>query len=202
MKKSIFLGYVHPPMIPHHFMECVFAQVNDGQFNYVVQPAGSGPLIANARNLLVEKFLEGKCDYFLSVDTDIEWQPHQVEDLMAHDKDITSGLYRSRGEKGQIFPVCLKLTEDGTYERPEWSEVEDLERLMPVASVGMGFLLIKRAVFEALGTSTLWPFAELLSPIGTYQGEDTTFSVRAKQKGFDCYLDAGVRVGHSKLALV
>jgi GT2 family glycosyltransferase len=182
-------------------MECVFAQINDGGFNYVVQPAGSGPLIAQARNLLVEKFLESACDYFLSVDTDIEWEPQQVYDLMAHDKDIVSGLYRSRGEKGVVWPVYLKYNE-GIYERPVWAEVEDATELMSVASVGMGFCLIKRKVFEELQTSTLWPFAEILSPIGTYQGEDTTFCDRAKAKGFECFLDPTVRVNHSKLLSV
>lgn len=196
---SVFIGYVHPPVIPHHFMECMFAQTTDRKYSLVIQPSASGPLIAQARNYLVEKFLESECEYFLSIDTDIEWFPEQVDMLMAHDKDIVSGLYRSRGEKGVIFPVYLKLLDDGTYVRPDWSEVEGVTELMPIASVGMGFCLIKREVLSTLGTTTLWPFAEILSPIGTYQGEDTTFSDRAKAAGFECYLDPNVKLVHTKL---
>jgi len=204
-RKSVFLGYVHPPMIPHHFMEALFAQVHEGgDFDWVVQPAASGPLIASARNGLVEKFLEGPCDYFLSVDTDIEWAPHQFQDLMAHDKPIVSGLYRSHAEKGVVVPVYLKWAKEGEeFEKPSWEEVEDATELMSVPGLGMGFRLIKREVFEALDTpSPLYPFAEMITPSGRYQGEDVTFCVRAQEKGFESYLDPSVRVGHCKLALV
>lgn len=201
-KLKLFLGYVHPEFVPHHFMECMFAQLKDGGFDTVVQPSGSGPLIAQARNLLVEKFLESSCDYFLSLDTDIEWQPHQVEELMAHDKDIVSGLYRSRGPKGEYFPVYLKLADDGFYDRAPWSDVEDATELMAVPGLGMGFCLIKRKVMEALGTAVLWPYAETVNDLGGYMGEDITFCFRAREKGFETFLDPTVRVGHSKFALL
>ncbi len=196
-RKSIFIGYVHPPMIPHYFMECLFAQTQDKRYDLVINPYGSGPNISSSRNLLVQKFLEGSCDYFLGIDTDIQWSPLQVDELMAHDKDIVSGLYHSHGEKGVVWPVFLKLMEDGSYERPTLDEVED--ELMEVAAVGMGFCLIKRKVFEELGASLLWPFAEIMGPTDHYQGEDVTFCARAREKGFGVYLDPNVKVPHSKL---
>lgn len=197
-KPSLFIGYVHPTMIPHHFMEAMFNQTQHKAYDLVVYPYASGPLISLGRNNLVKRFLEGPCEYFLSVDTDIEWAPSQVDVLMDHDKDIISGLYRSHGEKGVIWPVYLKEMDDGSFERPTWEEVEGVTELMQVAGVGMGFCLIKRKVFEELGADVLWPFAEIISPDGRYQGEDITFCTRAKTKGFQTYLDPNVLVMHTK----
>jgi len=70
---------------------------------------------------------------------------------------------------------------------------------MSVGAVGMGFCLIKRRVFEELGASNLWPFAEIMGVNGKYQGEDITFCARAREKGFEIYLDPNVKVMHTKL---
>jgi hypothetical protein len=197
-RKALFIGYVHPTMIPHRFMEALFATTQRKEYDLVVNPYASGPLIAQGRNYLVQKFLESPCDYFLSVDTDIEWHPEQIDDLMAHDKDIVSGLYRSHGEKGVVWPVYLKQMPDGTYDRATLDDVEDKTELMEVGAVGMGFCLIKRKVFEELEPSILFPFAETLHH-DRYQGEDVTFCWRAREKGFKVYLDPSVGVAHSKM---
>jgi GT2 family glycosyltransferase len=185
-------------MIPHHFMESLFATTQRKKYDLVVNPFGSGPNIASGRNYLVQRFLESPCDYFLSVDTDIVWHPEHIDDLMAHDKDVVSGLYHSWGEKGIVWPVYLKEASDGTYERATLDDVEGQTELMEVAAVGMGLCLIKRKVFEELGASLLWPFAETLAN-NRYQGEDVTFCTRAREKGFGIYLDPTVEVPHSKL---
>lgn len=199
MRTSLYIGYVHPMMIPHHFMECLFAQTQHKEYDLVINPYPSGPLISSGRNYLVEKFLATSCEYFLGVDTDIEWHPEQVGELMAHDKDIVSGLYRSHTDKGVIWPVFLKTMPDGGFERAELADVEDQTELMEVGAVGMGFCLIKRKVFEDLGCSLLWPFAEIMSATDRYQGEDITFCTRAREKGFGIYLDPNVKVVHTKL---
>jgi GT2 family glycosyltransferase len=198
-KPKLYIGYVHPPMIPHRFMECLFIQVLDTTYDTVVHPYGSGPMISQGRNYLVEKFLESPCDWFLGVDTDVEWFPEQVGQLMAHDKDIVSGLYRSHTDAGVIWPVYLKMGPNGFYEKPTLDDIEGKTELMTVEAVGMGFILVKRLVFEKLGTSLLWPFAEIMGENGRYQGEDVTFCERAKEKGFEVFLDPTISVRHTKL---
>jgi GT2 family glycosyltransferase len=196
-KPSVFLGYVHPDMIPHLFMEALGRQLRDAKIISTIAEEFSGPLIAQARNRLVKRFLETRCDYFLSVDSDIVWMPDDIHRLVADDKDIVSGLYISRNPLG-TFPVYMDLV-DGAYIKA----VSVPEGLTEIGAAGTGFCLIQRKVLMKLGVNQLWPYAEVLNPrTGASMTEDVTFSERAKAEGFELWLDPQVKVGHLKLQVM
>ena len=61
--------------------------------------------------------------------------------------------------------------------------------LVEVKANGMGWMLVKRGVFEKIDK----PF----DPEGL-RGEDITFQMKASEQGFRSYVDPSVVVGHEK----
>ena len=209
---KIMVAYVHPGMVHHIWVTSMFQQISNQNHVYIYNGCGSGPLIARARNKLAYDFYEQKdVDYLLFTDTDNAWQPDDVDKLIARDKPIVGALYRGVNETDQdnrVFHVCL-IEEDGVYVKPDWAYIDKWgarnKGLIKVAVVGMGFTLIRREVIDTLKVETeqLWPFAEIISPkTGQAAGEDTTFCERAKDAGFDSYIDSKVMVAHIKPQLV
>jgi GT2 family glycosyltransferase len=67
----------------------------------------------------------------------------------------------------------------------------------------MGLTLIRREVLEDLGADheKLWPFAETIVD-GRALGEDVTFCLRAKEKGYQTWLCGDARAGHAKTFII
>ena len=66
--------------------------------------------------------------------------------------------------------------------------------LIEVKGNGMGWMLVKKGVFEK--TEYPW-FGPIIMGLD-YCGEDVAFQVRAKDAGFDSYVDTSIIVGHEK----
>ena len=63
------------------------------------------------------------------------------------------------------------------------------EGLIQVRANGMGFMLVKKGIFESLEN----PF-----DMGMRKGEDIVFQTKALEKGFKSYVDPSIFVGHEK----
>lgn len=196
--KEILLGYCTGGMVEAEFMESVLGVVTEARHNIQVSYVYAGPLIARSRNTLAMKLMQSEKDYLLMVDTDIVFDKDHVDQLIARNKDIVSGLYYGLDRNTMdSFVIALRRQEDGS-----WPPIpkEDLSKgLQKVDAVGGGFVLIKRKVFEKLGVDVQrgWPFGEQIVDDRVF-GEDATFSYRAAQAGFDIWLDPECRVGHKK----
>jgi GT2 family glycosyltransferase len=173
--------------VSHRFIESVFNVISDARYSIALAPQLSGPLIARARNLVVERFLSSDAEFLWFVDTDIVFDTRVPRDLIAQHRPIVSAHYLGQNIDGTTFNVASVIEDD------ELKRVEELEGLTKVEAVGMGCCMIRRQVLETLGTGDLWPFAELPG-----LGEDVTFCMRAKDKGFDSYVYAPCKVGHVK----
>lgn len=66
-----------------------------------------------SRNKLVEEFLNSNCDELIFIDSDIGWDPQDLVNLVAIDKDIVGGAIPYRMGK-LAFPVAYYKAEDGT----------------------------------------------------------------------------------------
>jgi len=70
--------------------------------------------------------------------------------------------------------------------------------LLEVAYNGMGFMLVKRGVFESLDYPWFRPIEKQIGEMVDFTMEDVGFCLRAKENGFGVFIDPLVRVGHEK----
>ena len=171
-------------------------------------PQVGDALIERARGISATYFLrQTDADIHLSIDSDIVG--FTVEDTLklcelAEEYGIVGGAYVCRSAS-RTFPasyyeagVRVEHAFDHTPVRVKWCAT--------------GFLAVHRRVFEALAegltllhASQPWAFYNFYAPF-EYQDEDTgepillsedyAFCQRAKEAGFDCYIDPAVRLGH------
>jgi hypothetical protein len=174
------------------------------------------------RNELAREFLTLKADYLLSVDTDIEFYPPQVYQLVkdAVEKDcaILSGLYFSYlyhtpnpnstayQPSGKLLPVWFEGTHPGGS-IDVYRNFMKTEPIVKLDACGAGFCLIRRDVFEKMAEVPEWkaddwtwygrdPF--IWKGLPKRMGEDITFCVRAKRCGFQTWGHKGVILNHWK----
>jgi GT2 family glycosyltransferase len=194
---KILLGYVHPGHVRHEFMRSVLGTIRVADWSISIADIESGPLLSRARNRLCEVMLATDNDYLLSVDTDIGWTEKDLRVLLDLAKKgskyaIVGGHYLGFNDRIGLFSTASYELEDGRHKTLMGDQIK-ASGYEPVDSVGMGFTLIRREVFEKLGvdTMTLWPYAEAVIN-GQARGEDITFCIRAKEKGFQswCHFDA------------
>lgn len=126
-------------------------------------------------------------DYLFSVDSDITFKPDTLKKLLAHDRDIVSGLYIQR-KPGQHI---LELYKNGT--NVPYGDIKGLG-LVEVDSCGFGCVLVKSDVFRTIG----YPYFVYRSALDHKDtiSEDTYFCIRARSKGFAVYADTSILCDH------
>ena len=132
-------------------------------------------------------------DYIMWIDSDQVFEPNDFFKLLEHDKDIVSGLYLRKPQGDTLNDIPIEFAcfnEDG--KKLYTNEVNG--ELIKVWSNGMGWMLIKKGVFEKIEYPWFGPIIEGLG----FHGEDVSFQLRAKDVGFDSYVDTSIVVGHEK----
>ena len=146
-----------------------------------------------ARNTLVQNFLDSDSDYLLFLDSDIVFPANLLDVLLKHEKDVVSALYFARKK---ITPVC-RLYKDGNYVS---MPIEELPKktLFKVDASGLGCVLIKRKVIEALDKKKKdKPLFKVDYKSRTEsRGEDIYFFDLIRKEGFEVFVDTGLVVGH------
>lgn len=170
----------------------------------VIRIHASGSLLVAERNNLVTAFLESDCTHMFCIDNDLAWQPEAVLNMLMHDKDFMAGCYPARKKPGTFHFVGVE-NEDGSL------VLED--NLIKMKYVPAGFMMIKRCVLEGMKRH----FPELYyTPIdersdetpgvalfntelfeGHFYGEDYVFCRRARQAGYDIYVDPRYNFNHA-----
>ena len=159
-------------------------------------------IITMARNALVNEFLKTDAEELLFIDADVIVEPDDVMRLLAQstDRDILCGMYPRRAKDKNFF---LDLYRDDTdalvFDGP----------LMRVNRVGTGFMLIKRHVIERLiadhpewnvenrqGDGHVSAVFDFAIKDGKYVGEDYLFCDRAREAGFEAWIDVEICLPH------
>ena len=142
-------------------------------------------------------------DYIMWIDSDSVFQPQQFKTLLDQMEEnkkyhILAGLY---------------LLDDGRYATHYDPEISKKDAFITPADVkkglgtkpfkvlytGMGFMLVRRGVFETLTYPWFMPMSNVNSKGAKILiGDDAGFCVRAKQAGFDIWVDPRVMIGHEK----
>ena len=132
-------------------------------------------------------------DYIMWIDSDQVFEPSDFFKLLEHDKDIVSGLYLRKPQGDTLDDIPIEFAcfnEDGKMLYT--NEVNG--ELRKVWSNGMGWMLVKKGVFE----KTVFPwFGPIITGLD-FNGEDVSFQIRAKDAGFDSWVDTSIIVGHEK----
>lgn len=166
-------------------------------------------------------------DYLMWIDSDIVFTPQHFQKLLSHDKDIISGIYlmgdgkhfatckdwdeeyfKNHGHFQYLTLDDIALTscslpkreEEQGKMKPE-NERDSLigkEVLIEASYTGMGFMLVKKGVFESMEYPWFKPIEKKIGNMVDFTMEDVGFCLRAGEKGFKIFVDPTVRVGHEK----
>lgn len=205
MNKLLFVATPHNTQFPYQYLVCLIHTWKElfGKYDLAISLAESA-LIHKNRNLLMTEAYDNKADYLLFVDTDMIWRPDDIEKLIGFDRDVVSGVYKSRRplQGNEHAPVVFKYV-DGKL-----SVMKKVPNNPFTAdAVGMGFCLIKRNVIKKmmeLIPELGYPFDYIdISDVGAesdgksnHLGEDMSFCYKLKKAGFDIWIHPHVRLGH------
>jgi FkbM family methyltransferase len=144
-----------------------------------------GYQIDQIRNLIAS--WAERYDYLFSVDSDISFAPDTLKKLLAHDRDVVSGLYIQRKPGKHI----LEVYRNG-HNIP-YGDIKGLG-LVEIESCGFGCVLVKSEVIRAIGYPQFY-YKSALDHNNTVS-EDTYFCIKAKEKGYRIWADTSVQCGH------
>ena len=116
-----------------------------------------------------------KYDYLFSVDSDIVMPPDTLKKLIAHNKDIVTGMYIQR------IPGTHALEIFGMGGRMPYDLIKG-QGLLEIDGCGFGCVLIKSEVFKTIEYPQ-FVYHSALDHKDTIS-EDTDFCLKAKNKGF------------------
>ncbi len=205
----VVLAYVHPGQTSSYFTQSLtnlmmWDQATSRRIVGCLNEWSSAN-ISSARNSLVEQFLERDADWLLWIDADMAFE-HTALDQLLESADpeqvpIVGGLCFG-AHFGGLFPTIYQFTrtEAGAITTIRVEDYPD-DTLVPCAATGAAFVLIHRAVLEAMreqAFNAAFPWFQETELDGQPAGEDLTFCIRAGILGFPVHVDTSVKIGHHK----
>ena len=162
-------------------------------------------VVSRARNLLVQDMLESNCTDLLFIDSDINFEPSDVLRLMAWTSDpkkgIVAGVPRTRSTD-KVYIATLDHDENNDLTMNGMG-------LVRAKRVATAFMMVRREVFETLDAAhPEWRYNDVRSKRTVpcifdfklteegYMGEDYLFCDRAREHGFEVWIDPTIKLGH------
>ncbi len=152
------------------------------------------------RNRLVRESLEAGSEWMLFVDDDQAFGPGILARLLSHEQPIVASLYLQRTHPFSPIAYTHREDDDLTY-RPLFLHDYPVEQgLVEVRAAGTGGMLIRSEVFREL-------VAQGICDDGVWfkdgeASEDLTFCEKAREAGFDIFVDMQARMGHCSTLIV
>jgi hypothetical protein len=161
-------GMVSEPTMTSFLRFTLLAQ--QAGLNWSLDTMVNESLVTRARNNLMAKMMTNKdATHFMFIDADIRFQPESILQMLAYDKDVIGGLYPKKA-----LPVNYVINL-----KPETKIQGDI---FTVDTMGTGFLLFKRNVYERLIAAH--PECKYVDDVGLgKQYEPMMYSI------FDCEID-------------
>lgn len=152
-----------------------------------------GYQVDQVRNLIAHWTMSHNYDYLFSVDSDISFAPDTLARLLAHDKDIVSGIYIQRIPGTHTIEIMRK-NEWGGVSHVDWNTIKG-QGLVPIDGCGFGCVLVKTEVFRAI------PYPHFLYHSALDHrntiSEDVHFCNQARDRGFTLWADTGIICDHT-----
>lgn len=149
--------------------------------------------------VLVDHFLKSDADTLFIVDTDMIFKPEQLgklrDDPAGHEYDVLSALSVTR--RRPFHPIILRLREKPLDNQCAYECIKPKpeDHIIESDSVGTGFTLIRRTVFDRMKAELgidKWYFDFGQGGLG----EDTMFCQRAKKLNCRIGVHSKIKIGH------
>lgn len=164
----------------------------------------SGSLLCAERNRLLQSFIDSDCTHILCVDSDLGWPAQCVISMLQKNLPFVAGVYPARGPQ-HVFTFRPFLLENGSI------EMDQQRALLRMENIPAGFMLIKREVIQKMmddhpetkyvpkDPSAPSGFALFNTEIenGEFWGEDYVFCRRARESGFQIWVDPMIEFNHA-----
>ena len=147
-------------------------------------------LVQRARNDLFKLALE--YDAVIWIDSDLEWNPMWIMELLGSDKDVIGGTYRKKTDEAELYTVKTK-------------DLTAIDGLIKVDGLGMGFLKMSKKAVQALWDASQ-PYqnegreGRMICDIQIVDGqlvsEDNVVTRKLADLGFDIWLDPRMTCCH------
>lgn len=169
--------------------------------NFQIDTLSNESNVNRARNSCAAKFLTGDATHLMFVDADIQFRAEDVVKLVSHDKDIVGGIYP---QKTLPPKMVVNTLNNGKREGD----------LVEVGTLGTGFMLVKRIVFEAMIEEGAQKYTDAIGlssaennnqydffnctidSNGRYLTEDWSFCRRWRQLGGQIWADTSIPLVH------
>lgn len=198
-KKCVVLVPTHE-QIP---VACDLALIELERRGYIVRRLPGFAAIDQARNVLASEALIDGFEETMWIDSDIEFDPDDIEKLRQHELPIVSGVYAKKGRRA-IASHLLPDTDSLNF-----GEQGGLHEIMYAAT---GFLHVRREVYERIQLHLnlpicnelfdervipfFWPLIRKATVGQWYLPEDYAFSERARLAGYKIIADTTIRLWH------
>ena len=151
-----------------------------------------GYQVDQVRNLIADWTIRNGFDYLFSVDSDIAFAPDTLVKLMAHDRDIVSGVYIQRIPGTHTIEIMRKNPQGGVT-HVDWEDIKG-QGLVPIDGCGFGCVLINAEVLRAIP----YPHFVYHSAIDHANtiSEDVHFCNQARDQGFTLWCDTDIQCEH------
>ncbi len=150
-------------------------------------------LIQRARNDLFALAVEGEYDDMIFIDSDMEWHPMWIMELLERKEDVVGGTARKKTDEAEIY---VAKTKDLTVHE---------NGLIKCDGLGTGFVKLSREAFTALWEispeytnegKTRRMICDVQVVDGQLYSEDTVLFKKLNDLGFDCWLDPKMTCAH------
>lgn len=150
-------------------------------------------LIQRARNDLFGLAVENGYDDMIFIDSDMEWDPMWIMELLARPEDVVGGTARKKTDDAEIYVAKIK---DLTYQE---------NGLIKCEGLGTGFVKLSRKAFMALWDmspeyvnegKTRRMICDVQIVGGELYSEDTILFKKLNELGFDCWLNPKMTCAH------
>lgn len=150
-------------------------------------------LLQRARNDLFKIAVDGQYDCMIWIDSDMEWNPEWIMELIDRSEDVVGGTARKKTDDAEIY---VAKTRDLTRHE---------NGLIKCEGLGTGFVKLSKeaymAVWEASaeyreGEKVCRMVCDVKVIDGELYSEDTILFKKLNELGFDCWLDPKMTCNH------
>lgn len=146
--------------------------------------------IAQARNRLVQKAIDGGYDKLFMIDSDMIVPEDAIINLLDPDEPIVIGVARYKNDSGRA-PIFKGVQDETGSDAWRWDQIP--YGRFTFQSGGVACAMIDMSVFDTI-PRPWFKWREMNN--GAYLGEDIYFYERARAAGYTPKADGRVRCGH------